>query len=82
LGIKDIENMKKTGQSFKQAFSQLEVLTQELENNDALELEKGLELFEQGMELAKICKEHLSIMENKIINIKTKYAKSNEKSSN
>ena len=74
--------MKKTGQSFKQAFSRLEELTQELENNEALELEKGVELFEQGMELAQICKEHLNVMENKIINIKTKYAKSNEKSSN
>ncbi|MEY2986122.1 MAG: Exonuclease small subunit [Candidatus Parcubacteria bacterium] len=71
--------MKKTDKSFKQAFSQLEQLTQELENNDALELEKGVKLFEQGMELAQICKSKLSIMENKIINIKNKYANNNEK---
>ncbi len=71
--------MKKTEQSFKQAFTELEQLTQELENNDALELEKGVQLFEKGMELAKICKLKLSIMENKIINIKTKYANNNEK---
>jgi exodeoxyribonuclease VII small subunit len=71
--------MKKTEQSFKQAFTELEQLTQELENNDALELEKGVQLFEKGMELAKICKTKLSIMENKIINIKTKYANNNEK---
>jgi exodeoxyribonuclease VII small subunit len=74
--------MKKNSKSFKQAFTELESLTQELEGNDALELEKGVELFEHGMELAQICKEHLSIMENKIINIKTKYAKSNQNSSN
>jgi|GEM_PF-720005 exodeoxyribonuclease VII small subunit len=73
--------MKKISKSFKQSFTELENLTQELEDNDALELEKGVELFEKGMELAKFCKEHLSIMENKIINIKTKYAKSNETSS-
>jgi len=71
--------MKKTDQSFKQAFTELEQLTQELENNDALELEKGVQLFEKGMELAKICKSKLSVMENKIINIKTKYANNNEK---
>ena len=74
--------MKKSSKSFKQAFTELENLTQELEGNDALELDKGVELFEQGMELAHICKEHLSMMENKIINIKTKYAKSNQKTSN
>jgi exodeoxyribonuclease VII small subunit len=72
--------MKKTSKSFKQAFQELEQLTKELESNDALELEKGLMLFEDGMELAQICKTHLSAMENKIINIKTKYAKNNEKS--
>jgi exodeoxyribonuclease VII small subunit len=71
--------MKKTSKSFKQAFIELENLTQELENNDALELEKGVKLFEEGMELAKICKENLVAMENKIINIKNKY---NEKSTN
>jgi exodeoxyribonuclease VII small subunit len=71
--------MKKTEQSFKQAFTELEQLTQELENNDALELEKGVQLFEKGMVLAKICKSKLNIMENKIINIKTKYANNNEK---
>jgi len=65
--------MKKTDKSFKQAFSQLEQLTQELESNDALELEKGVKLFEQGMELAQICKSKLSVMENKIINIKNQY---------
>lgn len=66
--------MKKTAKSFKQAFTELEQLTQELEYKDAIELEKGILLFEKGMELAKVCKDHLSSMENRIINIKTKYA--------
>lgn len=65
--------MKKNTKSFKQAFSELENLTQELENNSAIELEKGVDLFEKGMELSRICKEYLSVMENKIINIKNKY---------
>jgi len=71
--------MKKTDKSFKQVFSELEQLTKELENNDALELEKGVKLFEHGMALAQICKSKLSIMENKIINIKNQYDNNNEK---
>lgn len=72
--------MKKTEKPFKQIFNELEQITQELENNDALELEKGIQLFERGMELSKLCQTKLSIMENKIINIKNKYADRNEKS--
>ncbi len=72
--------MKKSNKSFKQAFAELEKLTQDLEQNDALDLEKGVVLFEQGMELAQICKTHLSEIENTIINIQNKYSKNNEKS--
>jgi exodeoxyribonuclease VII small subunit len=72
--------MKKSNKSFKQAFTELEKLTQDLEQNDALDLEKGVVLFEQGMELAQICKNHLSEIENTIINIQNKYSKNNEKS--
>jgi exodeoxyribonuclease VII small subunit len=74
--------MKKANKSFKQAFSELEKLTQDLEQNDALDLEKGVILFEQGMELAQICKTHLSEIENTIISIQNKYSKNNEKSQN
>jgi exodeoxyribonuclease VII small subunit len=74
--------MKKSNKSFKQAFTELEKLTQDLEQNDALDLEKGVVLFEQGMELAQICKNHLSEIENTIINIQNKYSKNNEKSQN
>lgn len=72
--------MKKSNKSFKQAFAELEKLTQDLEQNDALDLERGVVLFEQGMELAQICKTHLSEIENTIINIQNKYSKNNEKS--
>lgn len=74
--------MKKVNKTFKQAFSELEKLTQDLEKNDALDLEKGVILFEQGMELAEICKNHLSEIENTIITIQNKYSKNNEKSQN
>lgn len=74
--------MKKSNKSFKQAFAELEKLTQDLEQNDALDLEKGVILFEQGMELAQICKIHLSAIENTIITIQNKYSKNNEKSQN
>jgi exodeoxyribonuclease VII small subunit len=72
--------MKKSNKSFKQAFAELEKLTQDLEQNDALDLEKGVVLFEQGMELAQICKNHLSEIENTIITIQNKYSKNHEKS--
>ncbi len=72
--------MKKSNKLFKQAFAELEKLTQDLEQNDALDLEKGVVLFEQGMELAQICKTHLSEIENTIITIQNKYSKNNEKS--
>jgi exodeoxyribonuclease VII small subunit len=72
--------MKKSNKSFKQAFAELEKLTQDLEQNDALDLEKGVVLFEQGMELAQICKTHLSEIENTIITIQNKYSKNHEKS--
>lgn len=74
--------MKKSNKSFKQAFAELEKLTQDLEQNDALDLEKGVILFEQGMELAQICKIHLSEIENTIITIQNKYSKNNEKFQN
>ncbi len=72
--------MKKSNKSFKQAFAELEKLTQDLEQNDTLDLEKGVVLFEQGMELAQVCKTHLSEIENTIITIQNKYSKHNEKS--
>jgi exodeoxyribonuclease VII small subunit len=75
-----IKIMKKSNKLFKQAFAELEKLTQDLEQNDALDLEKGVVLFEQGMELAQICKTHLSEIENTIITIQNKYSKNNEKS--
>lgn len=71
--------MKKNNRSFKDSFTKLEQLTTELENNDALELEQGIKIFEEGMELAQLCKTYLNQMENKIINIKTKYAKQDDK---
>jgi exodeoxyribonuclease VII small subunit len=72
--------MKKSNKSFKQAFAELEKLTQDLEQNDVLDLEKGVVLFEQGMELAQICKTHLLEIENTIITIQNKYSKNHEKS--
>lgn len=72
--------MKKSTQSFKKAFEELEVVTHKLEHNDTLDLSKGVELFEQGMELAQICKTHLSEIENTIIKIQNKYSTSHDES--
>lgn len=66
--------MKKSTQSFKKAFEELEIVTHSLEHNDTLDLSKGVELFEKGMELAQICKTHLSEIENTIIKIQNKYS--------
>lgn len=74
--------MKKSTKSFKKAFEELELITQSLEHNDTLDLVKGVELFEQGMELAQICKNHLSEIENTIISIQNKYSPIHEENKN
>ncbi len=51
--------------SFEQAIDKLEMVVQQLESGD-VPIEKAIELFQQGMELAKVCGGKLDQIERKI----------------
>ena len=51
--------------SFEQALDKLESVVQQLESGD-VPLEKAIELFQQGMELAQLCGGKLELIERKI----------------
>lgn len=64
--------IKKEKQSFQEAFLELETLVQEFEKGE-LDLDESLKKFERGLELAAQCKERLSVIENKVKEIKAKF---------
>ena len=51
--------------SFEENLARLENIVQRLEN-DSLPLEESIKLFEEGMQLSKLCGERLTAAENKI----------------
>ena len=55
--------------SFEESIKKLEDIVEHLESGD-IDLEKSVELYEQGMNLKKICEEKLKKVENKIKKIK------------
>ncbi len=58
--------------NFAKAFEELEQITEWFER-DGADLDEGLKKFERGLELAKMCKEKLSEVENKVEAIKKKF---------
>ncbi|MFH1142568.1 MAG: exodeoxyribonuclease VII small subunit [Candidatus Uhrbacteria bacterium] len=58
---------------FAQAFTELEEITQWFETEE-VDLDQGLKKFERGLELATVCKKKLSEVENKVEEIKKKFA--------
>ena len=65
-------SVKKDKQNFQEAFSELEALVQEFEKGE-MDLDDSLKKFERGLELAAQCKERLSVIENKVKEIKAKF---------
>lgn len=63
---------KKSEINFSKAFEELEAITEWFER-DGADLDEGLKKFERGLELAKLCKEKLSEVENKVETIKKKF---------
>ncbi len=57
---------------FEEAFAELEKIVQKFETGE-VDLDEGLKKFERGLELAKICKERLKEVENKVVQIKKKF---------
>lgn len=62
----------KKGFDFAKSYQRLEEITREFESGK-LSLEDGLKKFEEGLALAKECKEYLKQVENKIVEIKKKF---------
>ena len=58
--------------NFAKSFEELEAITEWFER-DGADLDEGLKKFERGLELAKLCKEKLSEVENKVETIKKKF---------
>lgn len=58
--------------TFAQAFSELEEITGWFETAE-VDLDEGLKKFERGLELAKLCKEKLAEVENKVVELKKKF---------
>lgn len=59
--------------SFAEAFQELEEITSWFETAE-VDLDEGLKKFERGLELAKICKSKLTEVENKVVDLKKKFA--------
>ncbi len=64
--------MAKTKINFQKAFEELEMIMEWFERGET-DLDEGLKKFERGLELASVCKEKLSEIENKVVEIKGKY---------
>lgn len=63
---------KPTSVSFTKAFEELEQITQWFES-DGMDVDEAIKKFEKGLTLAKLCKEKLSEVENKVKEIKKKF---------
>jgi exodeoxyribonuclease VII small subunit len=65
---------KKASINFAKAFEELEEITRWFDSQDQLDLDNGLKQFERGLELASELKQKLSEVENKVEEIKKKFA--------
>ena len=59
-------------QSFAKSFEELEKIASYFESEE-VDVEEGIKKFEEGMALAKVCKERLTEIENKVVEIKKKF---------
>ncbi len=65
--------MAKKTSSFAEAFRELEEITSWFETTE-IDLDEGLKKFERGLELASVCKKKLAEVENKVVELKKKFA--------
>jgi exodeoxyribonuclease VII small subunit len=66
--------MAKKKLNFGEAFAELEQITEWFDSEENLDLDKGLKQFERGLELAGELKKKLNEVENKVEEIKEKFA--------
>lgn len=63
---------KSTKPAFAKSFEELEKIAEWFERED-VDVEEGLKKFEEGLALAKLCKDRLAEIENKVVEIKKKF---------
>ena len=63
--------------SFEEALSRLEAIVKELED-ESISLEKSIELYEEGIELSKLCTQTLEEAELRIENVADQHAEENK----
>jgi len=68
---------KKERPSFEEALSRLEAIVKELED-ESISLEKSIELYEEGIELSKLCTQTLEEAELRIENVVEQHADEND----
>ncbi|MEI7740884.1 MAG: exodeoxyribonuclease VII small subunit [bacterium] len=64
-------------QPFAKSFEELEAIAAYFESEN-VDVEEGIKKFEEGMALAKACKERLTEIENKVVEIKKKFGEEQE----
>lgn len=67
---------KKEQPSFEEALTRLEEIVNELED-DSISLEKSIDLYEEGIELSKLCTTTLEEAELRIQKVAEKHAEEN-----
>lgn len=65
--------MPKTKLNFQKAIEELESITEWFEKGE-VDLDEGLKKFERALELASACKEKMDEFDNKVKEIKSKFA--------
>jgi exodeoxyribonuclease VII small subunit len=70
---------KQTQSDFGAAYKELEEIVSWFEREDP-DLDEGLKKFERGLALAKLCKDRLKDVENKVSAIKAKFGAETEDS--
>lgn len=63
--------------SFEEALSRLEVIVNELED-ESIPLEKSIELYEEGIELSKMCTQTLEEAEQRIEKVAEQHSDTND----
>ncbi|MFH0853254.1 MAG: exodeoxyribonuclease VII small subunit [bacterium] len=69
--MKKTNPSKKSGQSFHQAFTELQKITEQFERDD-LDLELAMKQYEKGLDLSKQLKARLKQMSNTVEEMKKK----------
>lgn len=72
-----VKSSKSKSFQFGEAFEQLNKIVEQLESG-AVDIDKALALYEEGLKISQDCKKHLEQVENKVRIIRETYAEKEE----